>query len=233
MVQNTPAPAPLDAQPASRQQRHFSPGEELANWLIHGLGLVLSIAALVLLVIFSILRGDAWHIASFTVYGVTLIALYGASTLYHALRGGRWKQFFKRLDHAAIYLLIAGTYTPFLLTHLRSPLGWALFSVIWALCAAGVAHQFLPGHAFRMTSTIVYVSAGWLILVAINPLVKVVPPGGIWLLVAGGICYTGGIIFYLWHRLRYHHAVWHAFVLAGSICHFLAVLLFLLPEGKA
>lgn len=224
-------PAAGDLPPVARTGRTFTPGEEIANWVTHGIGLLLSTAALALLVVYSSLHGSAWHIVSFTIYGLTLIALYAASTIYHALRGPEMKMLFKRLDHAAIFLLIAGTYTPFLLTHLRDPLGWTLFAVIWLLCGSGAVIQFYQGRVLRKIATVAYLCAGWLVLVAIEPLIAAVPSGGIRLLVAGGICYTSGVVFYVWHRLRYHHAIWHSFVLAGSICHFLAVLLFLLPAG--
>jgi hemolysin III len=214
-----------------RAVRTFTRGEETANWITHGIGLLLSIAAFILLLVFSSLRGDAWHVVSFTVYGLTLIALYASSTIYHALRGDALKAFFKRLDHAAIYLLIAGTYTPFLLIELRGPLGWTLFGVIWALCGSGAVFKLVHGRIPPAISTLAYVVTGWLILLVIDPLVAAVPHTCIALLVAGGVCYTSGIIFYVWHRLHYHHAIWHAFVLGGSICHFLAVLLFLLPPA--
>lgn len=231
MAQPPPNPIPDLIPPVVRVGRTFTRGEEIANWVTHGIGLVLSVAAFALLVFYAALHGDAWHMVSFTVYGATLIALYAASTIYHALEGPELKSFFKRLDHAAIYLLIAGTYTPFLLTQLRDPLGWTLFAVIWALCGGGAILQLRPGRVPKLTSTLAYVFAGWLVLVAIKPLVAAVPRDGIWLLVAGGVFYTSGIAFYVWHRLRYHHAIWHTFVLGGSICHFLAVLLYLLPHS--
>jgi hemolysin III len=208
----------------------YTRGEEIANWVTHGIGLALSIAGLTLLIVFSSLRGDAWHVVSFTVFGLTLLTLYTVSTIYHAHRGERTKLFFRKLDHASIFLLIAGTYTPFLLTNLRGPSGWTLFGVIWGLCGAGVVFQLFLGERYRLTSTLVYLFAGWLIVVALEPLIANVPHGALWLLLAGGLCYTTGVIFYLWRRLRYHHAVWHTFVLGGSTCHFLAVLLFLLPR---
>jgi hemolysin III len=218
--------APLDF---TAMVRTFTRGEEIANWVTHGVGLLLSLAAFILLLLCASLRGDAWHLVSFTVYGITLIALYAASTLYHASRGEPLKALFKRLDHAAIYLLIAGTYTPFLLTQLRDPLGWTLLVVIWAVCGAGAVFKLANGRVHPVVSTTAYVIAGWLILVAIDPLTAAVSRNCIALLVAGGVCYTSGIIFYMWHRLRYHHAIWHTFVLGGSTCHFLAVLLFLVP----
>ncbi|RRJ95931.1 hemolysin III family protein [Opitutaceae bacterium TAV4] len=220
------------AKPSMAKSPDFSHGEELANWITHGIGLGLSIVGLTLLIIFASLRGDAWHVTSFTVFGLTLLLLYTASTFYHAWRtGGRGKALLMRMDHAAIFLLIAGTYTPFLLTSLRGPWGWSLFGVVWGLCVGGAVFQFFFGGWFRRASTIAYLILGWLIVLAIKPMLDAVPGGGLWLLLAGGLCYTGGLIFYFWRQLRYHHAVWHTCVLGGSTCHFLAVLLFLLPKG--
>ncbi len=228
-MQEEPIPPISEARRRVRSERFFTPAEETANWITHGIGLLLSTAALALLVVFSSLHGDVWHVLSFTVYGVTLVALYAASTIYHALKGESLKRLFKRLDYAAIFLLIAGTYTPFMLTQLRGPMGWTLLGIVWFICVTGVALQFFHDRIPSFVFTLVYVIAGWLVLFVMEPLVATVPRGGIWLLVAGGICYTSGVIFYVWHRLRYHHAIWHSFVLCGSICHFLAVLLFLLP----
>jgi hemolysin III len=209
----------------------YTRGEEIANWVTHGIGLLLSVAGLTLLIVFSSLRGDAWHVVSFTVFGLTLLTLYTVSTLYHSRRSARDKALFRKLDHAAIFLLIAGTYTPFLLTNLRGPWGWVLFGIIWGLCGAGAVFQLFVGERYRLVSTIAYLFLGWLIVVALKPMVAHVPAGGLWLLLAGGLCYTAGVVFYRWHRLRYHHAVWHTFVLGGSTCHLLAVLLFLLPRA--
>jgi hemolysin III len=212
--------------------RTYTRGEHIANWLTHGIGLVSSVVGLTLLIVFSSLRGDAWHVVSFTVFGLTLLFLYTASTLYHASRTPRTSRILVKLDHAAIFLLIAGTYTPFLLTSLRGAWGWSLFGVIWGLCGAGAVFQLIFGDRFRVTSTLAYLFLGWLIVVAIKPMVAAVPEGALWLLLAGGLCYTVGTVFYLWQRLRYHHAFWHTFVLAGSTCHYLAVLLFLLPSSS-
>lgn len=212
--------------------RVYSRGEEIANWITHGVGLAASIGGLTLLIVFSSMRGNAWHVVSFTVFGLALLILYTVSTIYHASRSPRTKSVFRRLDHAAIFLLIAGTYTPFLLTNLRGPWGWTLFGVIWGLCGAGAVFQLFFGGRYRLVSTLAYLFVGWLILVALGPLVANVPNGGVWLLVAGGLCYTIGVMFYLWKQLRYHHAVWHTFVLGGSTCHFLAVFLFLLPSAQ-
>jgi hemolysin III len=217
--------------PAAPHPRVYTRGEEIANWVTHGIGLAASVAGLTLLIVYSSLRGNAWHVVSFTVFGLTLLSLYTASTIYHMHRGERAKLLFQRLDHAAIFLLIAGTYTPFLLTHLRGPWGWTLFGVVWGLCGAGAVFQLFFGGRYRLASTLAYLFVGWLIVVAIQPMIARVPHGGLWLLLGGGLCYSFGIVFYLWHRLRYHHAVWHTCVLGGSTCHFLAVLLFLLPRA--
>ncbi len=224
------APETTAARP---EERTPTRGEERANWLTHGLGLAMSVAGLAVLVSFAARRGDAWHVVSFTVFGLTLLGLYAVSTIYHALGPGRWKDLFLRLDHAAIFLLIAGTYTPFMLTGLRGAWGWSLFGVIWGLCGAGAVFQLFFGGRHRVLSTFAYLFAGWLIVVAFKPLVASVPAQGLWLLLAGGLCYTLGVLFFWWRRLPYHHAVWHTFVLGGSICHVLAALLALLPQTKA
>lgn len=210
--------------------RDYTRGEEIANWITHGAGLALSVVGLTLLIVFSSLRGNALHVVSFTVFGLTLLTLYTVSLLYQAYRGARLQQLFQKLDHAAVFLLIAGTYTPFFLTNLSGPLGWTLFAIVWGLCGAGVVFQFFFGEKFRLTSTLAYLFVGWLLVVAIEPLIAKVPNGGLWLLLAGGLCYTFGVVFYHWHRLRYHTVFWHTFVLGGSACHFLAMVLFLLPR---
>jgi hemolysin III len=217
--------------PEAPHPRAYSRGEEIANWVTHGIGLAASVVGLTVLIIYSSLRGNAWHVVSFTVFGLTLLVLYTTSTIYHAHRGERAKVFFRKLDHAAIFLLIAGTYTPFLLTHLRGPWGWSLFGVVWGLCGAGAVFQLFFGERYRLVSTLAYLFVGWLIVVALEPMIARVPHGGLWLLFAGGLCYTVGVVFYYWRRLHYHHAVWHTFVLGGSTCHYLAVLLFLLPRS--
>jgi len=217
--------------PTAPHARVYSRGEEIANWVTHGIGLAASVVGLTLLIVYSSLRGNAWHVVSFTVFGLTLLLLYTVSTIYHARRSEPARRLFRKLDHAAIFLLIAGTYTPFLLTHLRGPWGWMLFGIVWGLCGAGAVFQLFCGERYRLASTLAYLFVGWLIVVALEPMITHVPYGGLWLLLAGGLCYTFGVIFYLWRKLRYHHAVWHGFVLGGSTCHYLAVLLFLLPRA--
>lgn len=208
-----------------------SPGEELANWLTHGIGAALSVAGVVLLVCFSTWYGDAWHIVSSAIFGTTLVLLYTASTLYHCSRNEQVKLKLQKLDHAAIFLLIAGTYTPFVLVTLRGPWGWSLFGVVWGLAIVGVMLKFWFAGRFRLASTLIYLGMGWLVMVAIKPLSAALPAGGLRLLVAGGLWYTGGAVFYLWKRLPYSHAIWHLFVLAGSACHWAAVFYFVVPAA--
>lgn len=211
--------------------RSYSRGEEVANWLTHGVGAALSVGALTLLIVFASLRGDAWHVVSFTVFGLSLLGLYVSSTLNHLARSERRRWLMQRLDKAAIFLLIAGTYTPFLLTNLRGPWGWSLLGVVWGLCGAGAVFMFLGGARNRVASIVSYLFAGWLIVVAVKPMLASVPPAALWLLLAGGLCYTAGVPFYLWKRLRYHHAYWHIFVLGGSACHCASVLMLVSPSA--
>jgi hemolysin III len=198
--------------------------EEIANCLTHGLGLLLSIAGLVVLVTFAALRSDAWAVTSGAIFGVSLVVLYASSTLYHSLRATRPKHVARIVDHVAIFYLIAGTYTPFMLVNLRGPWGWSLFGVVWALAIGGTALKLFFTGRFRVLSTLIYLFMGWIVLVAIKPLVEALPRGSLIMLFAGGLAYSLGTVFYLWKRLPYHHAVWHLFVLAGSVCHFFAVL---------
>ena len=203
--------------------------EEIANSVTHGIGLVLSLVGLAVLVALAVLRGGALHVVSCTVYGVTLVAMYAASTLYHSARSRRAKRALKVLDHCSIYLLIAGTYTPFMLVTLRGGWGWTLFGLVWGLSAFGVVFKVLMVHRFRLVSTLTYLAMGWLVVVAIEPLVALTPGGAILWLVAGGLAYTAGTLFYMWKRLPYSHAIWHMFVLGGSACHYCAVVLYVVP----
>lgn len=207
----------------------FSRKEEVANAVTHGIGTALSVVALVLLVVFASLKGTAWHVVSFSIYGTTMLLLYFNSTLLHSLREGRAKDLFEIFDHSSIYLFIAGTYTPFMLVAIRGPLGWSLFGVIWGIALFGMLFKAFFVKRFLFISTIFYIAMGWLIVIAWHPLTAVVASGGMTLLVAGGILYTLGTIFYVWRGFPFHHAVWHTFVLAGSVTHFFAVLIYLLP----
>ncbi|HXG92999.1 MAG TPA: hemolysin III family protein [Blastocatellia bacterium] len=197
--------------------------EELINSITHGVGLALSVIGFIVLVTLSILHGTAWQIAGCAVFGLTLIFLYTASTLYHSLRTARAKRVFKVVDHAAIYLLIAGTYTPFTLVNLRGFWGWTLFGLIWTLTILGIAFKIFFIDKFKILSALVYIVMGWLGLVAFKPLLEMVPLAGIIWLLAGGLFYTTGVIFFASKHIPYSHAIWHVFVMAGSICHYFAV----------
>jgi hemolysin III len=204
--------------------RQLSVGEEIFNSVSHGIGTLLSIAALVLLVVFAAIKGNVWHIVSFSIFGTTLVLLYLASTLYHSFTKEKIKNLFARFDHAAIFLLIAGTYTPFLLTVLRGALGWTLFGIIWAVAITGVVIRSIYLTRFRKLMVGLYLAMGWMIVVAIGPLLKHVPGISLLFLLLGGIMYSVGVVFYAWRNLKYGHGIWHLFVLAGSILHFFAVI---------
>ena len=210
----------------------YSIGEEIAHSVTHGVGALLSIVGLAVLVAFSSVYGDAWHIVSTSIYGATLILLYTASTLYHGIPHEGAKKILQRLDHAAIFLLIAGTYTPFTLVNLRGDWGWILFGMVWVIAIAGIALELLCEKPNKRLSISLYLGLGWLVLVAIKPMVSSVETGGLLLLLAGGICYSFGVIFYVWKKLAYHHAIWHLFVLAGSALHYFSVLFYVVPPGN-
>jgi hemolysin III len=204
--------------------------EEIANSITHGIGLALSVVGLIVLIVLSVTRGNAWHIAGCTVFGVTLVLLYSASTFYHAVRAPRFRRILKILDHTAIYLLIAGTYTPFTLVNLRGFWGWMLFSLVWGLSVFGILWKFFHAERFQVISTLIYLAMGWLVLIAIKPVTLALPLSGILWLIAGGFFYTAGVPFFALKRLPYNHAIWHVFVLAGSTCHYLAVMFAVLPR---
>ncbi len=212
----------------SRTERLQSLGEEIANSVTHGVGALAALAALPLLVVAALPRGASAVVGS-TVFGATMLLLYLTSTLYHALARNRAKKVFRVLDHSAIFLLIAGTYTPFTLGVLRGAWGWTLFGIVWALAVTGVALTGSLGVRLPKLTTVVYIAMGWLILIAIRPLLAHLPRPGLAWLVAGGVAYTAGAVFYAWQRLPYHHAVWHLFVLAGSCCHCIAVARYAAP----
>lgn len=208
--------------PAARSQ---SLGEEIASSITHGLGLAGSIVVLPFLVMAAARDGDGWRVTSAIVFGSSLILLYTASTFYHALPPSRAKRVFRIIDHSAIYVLIAGTYTPFLLGPLRGGWGWSLFWLLWALAAIGITMKATLGIRWERASTVVYLLMGWLGVVAIKPLLARVSPTGLLWLLAGGLAYTVGVVFFVFdRRLRYAHAIWHLFVATGSICHVVAVL---------
>lgn len=206
--------------------------EELANGITHGIGLALSVVGLVVLVVLSVLRGDGWQIAGCTTFGITLVLLYAASTMYHTFHAHRLNRVFKILDHTAIYLLIAGTYTPFTLVNLRGFWGWTLFGLVWGLSVFGILWKLFHVERFQIVSTLVYVAMGWLVLIAIKPVMSAVPLSGMVWLFAGGLFYTVGVLFFAWKRVPYNHAIWHVFVMAGSICHYFAVMFYVLPASS-
>jgi hemolysin III len=202
----------------------FSAREELANSLSHGLGLLGAIVATPVLIVGATRGGDAGDIVGRSVFGATLVVLYLASTCYHASPAGRLKEWLRRVDHAAIYLLIAGTYTPFTLGVLRGAWGWSLFGIVWGAAAVGVCTKMISGVRYPRVSTAIYLLMGWLIVVAAAPLLHTMPTRGIQWLVLGGALYTLGVPLFAAGRIRYNHLAWHVFVLAGSTCHFVAVM---------
>jgi hemolysin III len=208
--------------------RDYSIGEEIANSITHGVGALLGVAALVLMVVVAVAHGGGVRLAAAIIFGITVILEYTASTLYHALTAERAKKVFKVLDHASIYLLIAGTYTPFCLVSLLADGGIWLCAIVWALAVAGIAVEAFWVFRPRWVSVLVYLAMGWLIVLRIGALIATVPFGGIALLLAGGICYSLGTVFYLFKKVPYMHSIWHLWVLAGSVCHVLGALLFVL-----
>jgi hemolysin III len=207
---------------------HYRLGDILANAITHGIGAVLALVGAVFLIGAST-RGNAWVVASCTVFAITLVLVYICSTLYHSLVRTRARHVFHILDHSSIYLLIAGTYTPFCLVTLRGPVGWTLFGVVWSLAVAGVIFKSFAVDRFELASAIVYLAQGWFIVVAVVPLVHTLGWHGVMWLGAGGVAYTLGIIFFALDRLRYFHALWHLFVLAGSIFHYFGILYYIVP----
>ncbi len=203
--------------------------EEVINSLTHAIGLLLSIAGTAVLVASASVMGDPWKIVSFSVFGASLALLYGASMLYHGSRRPHWRAIYKMLDHCAIFALIAGTYTPFLLVNMRGTVGWTLFGVIWGLAFAGIILKLRFGNRYKLARVGIYLAMGWLVMFASGELMDTVSPLGFWLLLAGGITYTAGVVFYLADRLPYNHAIWHLFVVGGSVCHFYAIYYAVLP----
>ena len=203
----------------------FSKGEEVANSITHGVGVLLSIAALVLLIVSSSIYGNAWHIVSFTLFGSTMILMYTSSTLLHAFpEGSKVKDLFEIFDHSSIYFFIAGTYTPYMFLVVKGWLGWTIFGIVWGLAIGGTVFKSFFVKKFLFTSTALYVVMGWLIVLAWRPLSEHMPHSGLTYLIIGGLFYTFGSVFYIWRGFKYHHAVWHLFVMAGSLMHFFSVL---------
>ncbi|GIN56569.1 PAQR family membrane homeostasis protein TrhA [Lederbergia ruris] len=204
----------------------FNWKEELANAITHGIGFLLSIPALVVLIVSAVNNGNAMHVVSFTIFGVSMILLYLFSTMLHSVKPSKVKNVFAILDHSAIYILIAGTYTPLALISLNGALGWTLFGIVWGLAVAGITFKCFLVNKFRVLSTIFYLLMGWLIIIAIQPLYTSLSPTGFYLLLTGGIFYSVGAIFYIWRNLPYSHAIWHLFVIAGSAFMYFCVLFY-------
>ncbi len=208
---------------------YYSETEELANRLSHGLACLLSMVGLVLLIIASSRTGDPFRVISCSIYGSVLCLFYLISTLYHSLRNQKARYVFRILDHAGIYLVIAGTYTPFTLVSLRAGYGWALFGTVWGLAIAGVIFKVFMTHRLAFFAPVLYIALGWLIVIDLEELLTMVPSRGVAWLVAGGLSYTFGILFYALDRIPYNHAIWHLFVIAGSLCHYLAIFWYVVP----
>ncbi|ALX50573.1 PAQR family membrane homeostasis protein TrhA [Lentibacillus amyloliquefaciens] len=203
----------------------FSKGEEVANSITHGVGILFSLTALVLLIVYSSLVGTAWHVVSFTIFGFTMLLMYTSSTLLHAFpEGSKVKDLFEVFDHSSIYFFIAGTYTPYMFTVVEGALGWTIFGIVWGMAIGGTVFKAFFVKKFLFTSTVLYVLMGWLIILAWGPLIETLQPSGLAYLVVGGLLYTLGAVFYVWRGFKFHHAVWHLFVIAGSVLHFLSVM---------
>lgn len=209
----------------------YTIAEEVAHAVTHGVGALLSICALAVMVAFSAMYGDAWHVISTSIFGATLILLYTASTLYHAILHPGAKLLLQRLDHAAIFLLIAGTYTPFTLVSMRGDWGLALFALVWVIAIAGMILELACVKRYEKLSLSLYLGLGWIVVIAVKPMLRSVEMGGLLLLLAGGLSYSLGVIFYAWERLAYNHAIWHVFVLAGSVFHFFSIFFYVIPPG--
>src|SRR5690625_4381730 len=207
----------------------FTKGEEIANAITHGIGAVLSIAGLVILIVYSSLYGTAWHVVSFTIFGVTMITLCLCSTMLPALPKGTVKDLFEIYAHSAIYLFIAASYILLTFIVLKGALGWSIFVIIWCLAIGGIVFKAFFVKRYLFTSTILYIAMGWMIVLGWNRIVGSLNINGLILLVVGGVCYTFAAVFYMWRGFKYHHALWHLFVLAGTTAHFFCILFYILP----
>ncbi|MGE0131970.1 MAG: hemolysin III family protein [Blastocatellales bacterium] len=203
--------------------------EEIANSVTHGVGLVLSVAGFAALAALAFARGSRWHIIGCCVYGSTLVALYAASTLYHSIQKPRLKRIFLAADQVAIYLLIAGTYTPFMLVNLRGFWGWLLLTLVWTLAVCGIVCRIVLAERAKRITVALYLAIAWMAIIAVKPIFATVPLGGLAWIGAGGLAYMTGLVFFAWDRLPFNHTIWHLFVIAGSGCHYFAVMFYVLP----
>jgi hemolysin III len=211
----------------------YSAGEEVAHVITHGLGAVLSIAGLTVLVARASMYGNVWHITASAIFGASLVMMYAASALFHGIQYPRAKHILRVIDHSLIYVLIAGTYTPFTLITLHGPWGWSLFGITWGLALFGIVFKIFATGKFEKLSLAIYLGMGWCAIIAAKPLLATLPAGGLILMLAGGLTYSGGVAFYVMERLRYHHAIWHVFVLGGSILHYFAIFFYVIPGSPA
>jgi len=209
--------------PEKKVLEGYSPPEERANVITHGIGFLLSLTGCFLLVKRALRSGDAWHLTSFVIFGVSLVILYLASVLYHALPGKEAKKILRKIDHSAIYVLIAGTYTPFLLTNLRGKTGWIMFCIIWAFAVTGILLKLTTEIRSKWVSAGIYLIMGWMAVFIYNSMRENLPERSLVFLAIGGFFYTAGVIFYVWKKMPFHHAVWHVFVMAGSLCHYFSI----------
>jgi hemolysin III len=210
--------------------KFYDQKEEKLNIITHGLGVVLSVVALALLVVYAAKTGTVWHVVSFSIFGSSLILLYSASTIYHASKNPKWREKLNIIDHSAIYVLIAGTYTPFCLVTLNGTIGWVIFGISWGIALVGIVLKLFFTGKYERASTIAYVLMGWIIIFAIKPLVENLPQNGLIWLLMGGIFYTIGAVLYSIKSLKYNHAIFHVFVLLGSFSHFMAIFFYVLPH---
>lgn len=206
------------------EEKFYTKGEEIANAVTHGVGTLLAIAALVLLIVFSAIEGTAWHVVSFSIFGSTLVILYLESTLYHSLTNKKAKRLFRKFDHMSIFLLIAGTYTPFCLTVLRGALGWTIFGIVWGSTVLGIVLKAFYTGKKDVLSTVLYIVMGWMIVIAIKTLYVKMTFSGFLFLVIGGVLYTVGALFYSKDKIAFNHGIWHLFVIGGSVFHFFSVM---------
>ena len=210
------------------KQNQYSTGEEILNSISHGAGAVFAACGTALLIVLAAFFSDAWGIVSSAVYGFSLIVLYTMSTLYHAITNERAKRVMRVLDHSSIFLLIAGTYTPISLVTLRGPLGWVVFGLVWGSAVIGIVFNAVSIERFKKLSLILYIASGWAVVIAAKPMITTMRPGGLWLLLIGGLFYTGGIFFYVQKKRRWFHGIWHLFVLFGSVAQYLSILFYVI-----
>jgi hemolysin III len=209
--------------PFEKNIEGYSPREEIANIITHGIGFLLSLTGSVFLFARALRFGSGWHLVSYSIFGFSLVLLYFASVLYHALGSRKTKRILRKIDHSAIYVLIAGTYTPFLLTNLRDQVGWIMFLIVWIFALAGIILKIMTEIRSKWISASIYLVMGWLAIFIYRSMIDNLPEISLIFLAAGGLLYTSGVIFYVWKKLPFHHAIWHLFVMGGSFCHYYSI----------